>query len=110
MLGLQVVCKCGLQSETAVWGPAGLFNQGDVGMPVYLPASGELFTHWFDMNRVNVSPPERDEWLCTRGRDIVREQYGKDCVLVGPPDGREAPLYCPRCRQNDARVEIVGIH
>jgi|ERR1700722_5732128 len=111
MFVLQVACNCGFQSAPAIWGPEGTFDQDRVGIPVYLPSSGNLLTRWFSGKDLKISPEELEAWISTRGRQAITAQYGDEAVLVTPPGtANETILRCPKCRRVDARVEVVGIH
>jgi hypothetical protein len=111
MFTLRVACKCGFLSKEALWGPPGIFDQDRAGMPVYLPTSGKLLTHWFYSDNPNSSPEERDAWIAEHGRPIIIARYGKDAVAVTAADTDNGmTLFCPKCRRFDARVEVTGMH
>lgn len=110
MFTMKVVCGCGFQSDMAVWGPPSIFAQTRVGMPVYLPATGKLLTHYFDSRDLGISPEELDAWILEHKRQTVSTRYGEDAVIVAPRTDGETVLFCPNCHRFDARAKVVGMH
>lgn len=100
---IHVACPCGFKTQDAIWGPTSILAQNRVGIPVYLPRSGELLTHWFDSDDLQINPEDLDLWIQTHGRQAIQSQYGPDAAMLGPPSGDSPILECPRCHRTDAR-------
>lgn len=107
---LEVFCRCGFRSEPAVWGPESLFEQSRVGIPVYIPSSGKLFTHWFDSRNLEIQAEQLDLWISENGFQVVKVEYGEEAFIVVPSDAGNRVFGCPRCHQYIAHVEVVGMH
>ena len=110
MFVLQLSCSCGFASKLAVWGPRSLFEQGVVGMPVFLTRSGELITHWFDSEALKIQSDELDAWITRYGNDVLARLYGEGAVPVTPSNNDDLHLLCPACHAANLEVVIVAMH
>ena len=105
MFSLKLSCPCGFSTNDVVWGATSLFDRSRIGIPVYLPVTGTLLTHWVDCTSLEIGV---DKWIAEKADRVIGEEYGEDAIRL-PLSAADSPVRCPRCQCRSARMVVSGL-